>query len=270
MSPDERLHELLPWYVAGTLDPEEMETMRRHLAACQTCRAEMELLGPAAEELARHGGALLADHPSAERLVAAVRGELDDTATGEIRTHLALCAACATETRWIGGEAVCGGGEDRAEIDAIKRGSGREWWGWLAAAASLATVAFLLLTQGRGPSLTGLARPSLVRGAALAEGRPSVIVVGPQEPLLLLVLEADFPDGAFPLTAEIVGEGDRVILRRSGITPDDLRDGYLFLSCDRRDCTQGEYRARILPTSGDRSPIVLEFRVAWHGGAPPG
>jgi anti-sigma factor RsiW len=37
-----RVHELLPWYVAGTLEPDELAEVQAHLPGCAECRAEVE------------------------------------------------------------------------------------------------------------------------------------------------------------------------------------------------------------------------------------
>jgi anti-sigma factor RsiW len=41
-SPHERAQQLLPWYVNGTLDPDEKAMVEAHLADCADCRADLE------------------------------------------------------------------------------------------------------------------------------------------------------------------------------------------------------------------------------------
>jgi anti-sigma factor RsiW len=40
--PQRAIQELLPWYVTGTLVPEEAAMVEAHLATCEACRAELE------------------------------------------------------------------------------------------------------------------------------------------------------------------------------------------------------------------------------------
>ena len=128
------LHEMLPWYVAGTLDAKQADEFRQHLAECQSCRNEVGVLEPMRDELERHGAALLEDHPAAELVVAAARGELDGPEAERLRRHLALCSACATEVRWVRGDGVphpSGSAVEKTNPFQLAR------WGWLAAAAAM-------------------------------------------------------------------------------------------------------------------------------------
>lgn len=53
-SEHDRVQQLLPWYVNGTLPPDEIELVDAHLAACDECRAEL-----AFERKLAHGVATL-------------------------------------------------------------------------------------------------------------------------------------------------------------------------------------------------------------------
>lgn len=61
---------LLPWYVAGTLEPDEHRRVEDHLRGCPACRDEVELLGSMKETLARHG---LEEAPEAAGFAGTIR-----------------------------------------------------------------------------------------------------------------------------------------------------------------------------------------------------
>ena len=66
-SPHEQAEQLLPWYVNGTLAPEEAAMVEAHLADCAECRAALETERKLAAEVAalpldaEHGWALLSE-----------------------------------------------------------------------------------------------------------------------------------------------------------------------------------------------------------------
>ncbi len=51
-SPHEQAQALLPWYVNGTLDPDEKASVEAHVAGCPECRADVEAERVLAREIA--------------------------------------------------------------------------------------------------------------------------------------------------------------------------------------------------------------------------
>ncbi|MDI3317053.1 MAG: zf-HC2 domain-containing protein [Bacillota bacterium] len=68
---EERIHELLPFYAAGTLSPAERQEVDRHLASCAACRRELqlwrEIAGAVAVETAELGEPAASRRPLASR-----------------------------------------------------------------------------------------------------------------------------------------------------------------------------------------------------------
>ncbi len=68
--PHQRLGQLLPWYVNGTLEAAERRRLEEHLADCPACRAELEAEQAVAEALRAGAEEAPAPHPQQlERLL---------------------------------------------------------------------------------------------------------------------------------------------------------------------------------------------------------
>ena len=135
-------HEMLPWYMAGTLESEKVVGFRDHLVSCEPCRREMALLEDLRRELDRHGQVFLKDHMTAEQLVDMVQGEQTDAAFAVAGEHLALCSSCTEEARWV--EGVARYEDAPAEASpARKLSSGVRRTAWIAGA--LIVIVILLL-----------------------------------------------------------------------------------------------------------------------------
>lgn len=91
--------ELLPWYLNGTLEPGELAEVRRHLTACESCRAALAETAQAGALFSQEN---TAQHIPAPDLVALAWGEhpsgIDPAAAEE---HLASCAECAAELELV-------------------------------------------------------------------------------------------------------------------------------------------------------------------------
>ena len=251
------VHELLPWYVTGTLDAEETVTFREHLAACPTCREELRTVETLREQAERHGAAYFADHPSSERLVAAVTGGLAAADEGEVRRHLALCATCAREARWVDGSEQAGAAK-------ILRFARRPVipWGWVAgaAAAGAALALFLPFRSGIEPA-TRIVRPEFVAPTEMAPQSQNVFEPAPGQGSVLLVFEVDLDPDRFPITVSIANEQEKIVFRRGPIEREWLQRGtYLYLDCNLHDCAPGSYTARIAPVAGGE-PLTIGFTI---------
>jgi anti-sigma factor RsiW len=70
--PHQKIQELLPWFVNGTLDGDEAVLVEQHLQACTACRAELDCLRVLQSEYVSIDLA-----PDAERALASLRPRLD-------------------------------------------------------------------------------------------------------------------------------------------------------------------------------------------------
>jgi anti-sigma factor RsiW len=69
----QRVWELLPWYINGSLEPGERERVEAHLATCSRCREEAGLCQRTAEEIAGAGEVSPSPHPvQFQRLLARI------------------------------------------------------------------------------------------------------------------------------------------------------------------------------------------------------
>ena len=254
----DELHDLLPWHLNGTLPPDEDRAFRAHVEGCADCRADLERMQALRIELSEHGADLLADHPTPELLVALGReetGEADEQEVAAVRRHVELCDACASELRWISGEAVAGAPE--------RAPSSRRVFAWAAAAAAAASfVTMLLVSRDQAPPPTGIVRQHYVVPTERADDVANVFALRPGEDAVHLVLEVDLPAGAFPVEVCVLGEGDRVVHRIPSVSRDDLPDGqYLTLRCSVRDCPPGSYSVEIVPSDRNVQPIRHRFAL---------
>jgi len=257
MAVDDRTHQLLPWYVTGTLERAETEAFREHLAGCPDCRDEMGVLQKIRDAVERHGPSFMSDHPSAERLVAAVRGDAPEDERQEILRHVALCASCATESRWITGELTAG--DAAATPSAPSRATQRHLGPWIALAAAFIAVAILIPALRPGPSLDGILDAQYLSPTERSVS-PRIVELSEDRPLVLL-LEPDLPASEYPIEIEIVNSAGKVVVRQVDIDRSRLLDElYLLVSCDFRHCSPGDYIARVRPSS-DGTASEIRFRV---------
>jgi len=268
MTPN-RIHDALPWFVNGTLEPEEAAAFEQHLMDCADCKKELAFLEKLKAELERHGDDFLADHPTPEKLVWLLEPDAADELLGEdevtsLRRHLALCATCAEEARWMTGEASAGS----PRTTTPDRLSKERVWRWAAVAAMLLLAVTTTLWLRQGPALLapGVIHPSLVEDAGRAAPGTTEVAVPSGSTHVFLIFPVDLESGAFPVTLEILDEQGESRYREQ-IVAGDLLDGlYLYLGVPRRDFPDGDYKARITGSPDAAKPgLEFPFRVA---GAP--
>jgi hypothetical protein len=268
MTPN-RIHDALPWFVNETLEPEEAAAFERHLMDCDDCKKELAFLEKLKAELERHGDDFLSDHPTPEKLVWLMEPDAADEVLAEdevtsLQRHLALCATCAEEARWMRGEASAGS----SRTSEPHRPSKERFWRWAAIAAMLllAVTTTLWLRQGPDPLGPGVIRPSLVEDTGRAAPGPTTVAVPSGSTHVFLIFPVDLESGAFPVTLDILDEQGRSRYREQ-IVAGDLIDGlYLYLGIPRRELPDGDYRARISGSPDAAKPgLEFPFRVA---GAP--
>jgi len=133
----QHVEELLPWFLNGSLTPEEEVEVRRHLAGCASCRRALAATLETARDLARH--------PPTEELVAFGLGEpVADRAA--LARHLEHCPACAEQLRLVRRSSLRRGEEDDSgtfhgrPVSVWKRDRPRSWR-TLAIAASIVALA---------------------------------------------------------------------------------------------------------------------------------
>jgi hypothetical protein len=255
------MHDLLPWHLNATLAPDEDRAFRAHLDECADCRADLERLRALRDELSRHGAVLLGDHPDPEQLVAIASGEMHGTdarAVEAARHHVELCDACATELRWIRGEAVVG-------PDAPQRAAAPSWrvLAWAASAAAAASlVTALFVSRDETAPATGIVRQHWVIPTERADDTANVFELRPGEDAVHLLLEADLPAAAFPVTVRITNERGEVVHEDRQVSRDVLVEGlHVSLRCSIRDCPPGAYDVEIVPSSPGEPPIRHRFRL---------
>lgn len=134
----EEVAERLPWVVNGTLEGGEREQVRLHLAACSTCRRELDDTRAAARVFGQHV-------PTADLIAHAFDADAGQTDRELIARHLEKCPTCREELALVresrtldpAGTVTA---PDRRVVDLTARRSAAAWWQYAAVAAGL--VAF--------------------------------------------------------------------------------------------------------------------------------
>ena len=240
----DRSHDLLPWYANGTLGEDESRAFREHLRQCEACREEMDAIEQIRSELEQHGEALLEEHPTSERLVATVSGELKGPEAATVRRHIALCDACAREARWVTGDAVAG--EEAPAPAGSSRGSRWRWALPAAAAALLFSIVVPLFWPERAATRVMGAGYIIATERAAGDDNRVHAIAGQDH--LLLVFEVDLAPSDFPVMLSLVDAGGDEVVSIGPVQRELwFGEAYLFLECATRDCTPGTYTALVQP-----------------------
>ncbi|ANM31767.1 hypothetical protein ABI59_22695 [Acidobacteria bacterium Mor1] len=273
MTRDGRIHALLPWFLNGTLPEPENQAFADHLSACEGCQKEMKVVRKLQRQMEKHGEAFVEDHPSAEEIVAASRGELSGEHAERVSRHLALCRTCALEDKWARGKAVAGreaGGtvaEFTRKAPAASPATvrmGAPWW--LVAAALVAGVVFTFLlkpvSESQKPDL-GL-NISVLVGTELSDDPSDALVPDMDAGVVQLLLSIDAAPSDYPLTVEVESDsGDVYRFERSIGGIEQLIQGqFVLVPAPLEVCSPGgscTVRAR---TAGGSVAVERAFRVA--------
>jgi anti-sigma factor RsiW len=280
----ERTHALLPWYANGTLGPEEEADFKRHLETCAPCREELEEFEVLRGEIARHGEAFFEEHPAPELLGALFgvgEGALDPAEEDRMRRHLAVCAACSEETRWLMGVEVAGSeapagaaeGDQRPSFRASQRRRGRPWASLLmprllpaAAAAALVLLGTILFpgpwrgTSARGPAARGFINATS-RTSAVTEVVTEV-TVRPEHKAIVLEFNSELTASQVPARIEIKDGAGRIVHRETGLRPAFGGAGAVFtIVVPRATLTAGLYSASLYGLDPQEHPTEFWFRI---------
>ncbi len=253
-------HDLLPWYVTGTLDSQEAAEYERHREGCRRCREEETLLRELRGAIGTYGEAFFLPHPEPEQIVAEAMEGLAGPAGEEVRRHLLFCSTCAMEVRLVRREESAPPAAT-AHRESIPRASWRPSLPWVVAVASLLLATILVGRQGfRSPRYTSVLQTYYIE-APQRSTAPSRVEVPRMASVFQIVLPVDLPADSFPLHLEILDSRGRAIFSRGDLRS-IYRDSFLFVACDPRDFPEGVYVARIQAAArpGARPVAPLEFR----------
>lgn len=73
--PHEEIAGLLPWYVNGTLDPDDLHAVEKHLPACRHCRDDVEMYRALARSLEKTDAEIPLPEPDVDTLLASLEAE---------------------------------------------------------------------------------------------------------------------------------------------------------------------------------------------------
>lgn len=239
---------LLPFYVAGSLDPEEKGTVEAHLAACSECRNEVIALRSMRTTLRDQ---VRSAHPPPERLVRLTEPEAgtDATALGD-RVHVDACAECGEEIQAL------------RRTDA--RSHGRPWrtrW-WIAAAAGflLALALAIPASSWLWDDVPVAREPLAVTILPSTRGAPPENLlpgVGPWD--LSIVLPSSASSGAYRLEIADERPPGPVVVAAGPIRSEDGRIRYTLSPLE----SPGSYRLRVYDDRATGGAVyVYHFEVA--------
>lgn len=219
MTDCERMQELLPWYVSGTLEAAERRTIADHLASCAGCRGELAKTTRIAW--------ITDQHVPAETLAEYALGlPLEGLDRSVVERHLAHCDSCRDEL-----ELAERGVSDPDEAPPAQRAP----TGWAVAALAASVVLGVALgfiwrgqTATPGPTTAALTPragvplvellPQTARrgetGAAAAEIDPA------EGPFVMLLVSLERPRAADRWSARLVDAGGDQVFAVESMTPD--------------------------------------------------
>jgi hypothetical protein len=100
MIPDRQFEQLLPWYLAGSLERDEQDRVAAWLERSAEGRERLNAMRPLAEGLRRGGPGALGPHPATGQLADFALGRIWKSAEREaIAAHVEACPTCEMESR---------------------------------------------------------------------------------------------------------------------------------------------------------------------------
>ena len=100
---DKRILEILPWYVNGSLSPEEARKVEAHLKDCPTCQKELQEIRTLSSGIKEHEDVFASTHIESEKLVvfAEEPESLDPEDIAATVKHLQSCPECYVELQTL-------------------------------------------------------------------------------------------------------------------------------------------------------------------------
>ena len=250
------LHQILPWFMNGTLDSSERASFEFHLAECKACRDEMSVIEDLRRELRHPDWDLMAEHPSPQTLAEVSIDGVDDAGT---RRHLAVCLTCAEEVLWLKGEAACG---------RVPRPSRRPVSRWVVRASLAAAVTVLVVAAGifmfprRPGHTTGLFQVDLIPSSERSRADHPVVRVPGEMDDVHLMFEVDLGPEQYPFSFQLLDSSSHAVLTIERLDAGALyRGAFLFVVCNRNDCPDGDYSGHVSPAGGGVADIEYPFRL---------
>lgn len=258
-------HELLPWYVNGTLKGDEALSFEGHLRDCPSCGRDLPLLIAMREAIELHGEAFFRPHPAAEWIVGEVFGQLRPDRTDEVRAHLSFCPTCAVEAR------LARQGKDGTPVASpgarpLRRLSRRIAVFWLAAAVVLLAVSLPLWRLSRPARHRTDILPSFYVEPPQRSAEAALVRVPSSSAGFQIVLPIDLDPAAYPLRVSIHDGAGRVVFSRADVR-EIYRESFLLIFCARQDFPDGDYVARVESAARQdpAEPVSLQFRFRVAG-----
>jgi hypothetical protein len=304
MSEHETIAGLIPWFLNGTLSPEDRRRVEDHLLSCEECRALLEE-ARAMELAGREDQAELLDHVQAQHLesYAVAPGSVPPDLAGWIRQHLDGCDVCRDAHRILE-RSVSG----RSAIDGARErpaGESASIWSLLTRTVfhPVAAAAYLLILAVVVPVYRGVVHlPDVERrvgavereleqakrwggavdlpvlsSALRGENDVATLVSEEGQPVLPIGAEFELPgdlDRSKPLRFTVRSDTVEIVWSREIPVPQVLRNlddaGIVTLLLPAAAVSPGRYRLTVdrIDRPASRPILDASFRIERHRQSP--
>jgi anti-sigma factor RsiW len=259
----------LPWYVAGTLEPEKIRLVELHLNHCPACREEARALASMQATLRTDVGQ---DHVTGAELVAYATGVLSGRgAVHRVRRHLGDCPPCRERLNRLRQDSDARPAPVVESATPVPAATDRRWRKVGLAAAIVLAVVLIGVVAVKIPGWRPQVAPAIdpERDANVVFMPPTRgdaarrVLRGPGPWSIRLVLPSTAPAGPYRLTIGREGVAprfeDTVLSGNEGAFPVDIPplEG------------SGEYLLRLVPLADvDAGPYDYPFEVGPDERAP--